>query len=64
MVENGLVLCASHHQAKTESRLLVRFEWLDADQVAWLGEVGWVAWDDAGQPYGRGFKHFAARDAA
>jgi len=59
VVENGLVFCATHHQAKTESRLLIRFGWLDPDQVAFLAEVGWVAWDDAGLPYGRGMRHFA-----
>lgn len=66
VVENGLVLCSEHHRAKTESRLLIRYEWLAVDQVLWLAEVGWVAWDDAGQPYGRGWRHFAplARDAS
>lgn len=64
VVENGLVLCSEHHQAKTESRLLIRFEWLDPDQVAFLAAVGWCWWDDAGQPNGRGFKHFAANRAA
>lgn len=58
VVENGLVLCSVHHQMKTESRMLIRLSWLEPDQVEWLAEVGWVAWDDAGQPYGRGWRHF------
>lgn len=58
VVENGLPLCPTHHQAKTESRLRFRFEWFDADQIAWLEEVGWVSWDADGQPAGRGWRHF------
>ena len=58
VVENGLPLCPSDHQAKTESRLRFRFEWFDADQIAWLEEVGWVSWDADGQPAGRGWRHF------
>lgn len=64
VVENGLVLCQLHHQAKTESRILIRPEWLDPDQVAWLREMGWVWWDDAGLPAGRGWKHFAPKVGA
>jgi hypothetical protein len=63
VVENGLVLCSMHHQAKTESRIKIRFEWLDPDQRAWLADVGWIWWDDAGSPAGHGMKHFAARAA-
>jgi hypothetical protein len=63
VVENGLVLCASHHQAKTESRMVIRPEWLELDQLDWLKAVGWVWWDELGQPQGRGWKHFAPRTA-
>jgi hypothetical protein len=59
VVENGLVLCNVHHQQKTDGLLLISQEWLEADQRAWLAEVGWVAWDDAGLPFGRGMRHFA-----
>lgn len=58
VVENGAVLCHRHHEMKTNSELKYRREWLQPDQVAWLAECGWVAWDADGQPYGRGWKHF------
>ena len=61
VVENGLLLCKKAHDEKTASRLLIEFDWLDDDQIAWLAAVGWVAWDQAGQPYGRGCRHFAPR---
>lgn len=72
VVENGLVLCGEFsrvtpggcHPAKTASRIVIRPEWLTPPQIAWLAQVGWVAWDDDGQPYGRGCRHFAARAAA
>jgi 5-methylcytosine-specific restriction endonuclease McrA len=64
IVENGLVLCAAHHAMKTESRILIRREWLDPDQIDWLAAVGWVCWDADGQVSGRGMRHFAATDAA
>lgn len=68
VVENGLVLCGPWsrvtpggcHARKTESRMLIRYEWLDDDQIAWLQEVGWVWWVD-GIPHGRGCKGFAER---
>lgn len=59
MVENGLVLCASHHQAKTESRMVIEPSWLEPDQLEWLKAVGWVWWDADGRPQGRGWRHFA-----
>lgn len=59
VVENGLPLCEECHRRKTEKRMLVERSWLDDDQVAWLAEVGWVAWDDNGQPYGMGWRGFA-----
>lgn len=58
VVENGLPLCESHHADKTASRIVIEPGWLDPDQARWLASVGWVAWDGAGQPYGRGMKHF------
>jgi hypothetical protein len=64
VVENGMMLCEDHHTAKTESRLKIRYEWLDEDQVAWLQQVGWVWWDDAGEVYGRGRKHFEPKRSA
>jgi len=68
-VLNGLPLCGEFsrntrggcHVAKTESRMLIQFEWLLPEQVAWLAEVGWVRWDEQGQPTGRGWRHFAPR---
>jgi 5-methylcytosine-specific restriction endonuclease McrA len=61
VVENGAFLCRRHHTMKTEAELRYRFEWLDQDQVEWLAKVGWVVWDAAGQPSGRGWKHFEPR---
>ncbi len=61
---NGLVLCETHHMAKTASEILIEYGWLDPDQVAWLEVVGWVRWQDDGTPAGRGWKHFAARAVA
>ena len=63
-VRNGLPLCRSCHERKTAGTLQIRYEWLDAEQVTYLAEIGWVAWDAAGQTYGEGYKHFAARVAA
>jgi hypothetical protein len=70
VVENGLVLCGPWskvtpggcHLRKTDSRMLIRREWLDADQIEWLAREGWVAWDDDGEPYGAGMRHFAPAD--
>lgn len=58
VVENGLPLCEEHHGMKTASRLRFDRAMLDADQVLWLAERRWVNWDDAGEPYGRGYRHF------
>lgn len=68
MVENGLPLCGPWsrqspwpggcHQAKTDRRMLLRREMFDADQLAYLAEQGWVAWDEKGEPYGRGYRGF------
>lgn len=64
---NGLPLCGEFsrntpggcHPAKTAGRILIRPEWLHPEQIEFLAEAGWVAWDADGQPYGRGWKHFA-----
>ena len=61
VVENGLLLCRACHEDKTASRIVIEFGWLDADQIPWLAKVGWVAWDDDGQPRGRGWRHFGVR---
>lgn len=63
VVENGTMLCRRHHEQKTNGVLKYEFAWLDADQVAWLAEMGWVTWDGDGKPYGRGWKHFGDRKA-
>ena len=68
-VRNGLPLCGEFsrntpggcHPAKTAGRLLLQFEWFDADQIAFLAAERWVDWDDAGQPFGAGMKHFGER---
>mgnify|MGYP002722322936 CR=1 FL=1 len=58
VVENGLILCSEHHEQKTLSKLQIRKEWLDSDQVAWLAREGWVVWDESGDVSGRGMRHF------
>lgn len=68
-VLNGLPLCGEFsrntpggcHPKKTAGTMVIQPEWLLPEQIEWLAEVGWVAWDDQGQPYGRGWKHFAPR---
>lgn len=60
-VENGLPLCRTHHEQKTHGTLQIRPEWLTAEQIRYLADEGWVAWDDAGEPHGHGWKHFAPR---
>ena len=66
---NGLPLCGEFsattpggcHPLKTASILRIQPEWLLPAQVDWLAEVGWVTWDEHGQPLGRGWRHFTAR---
>lgn len=65
-MENGLPLCGEFstttpggcHPAKTAGRLRIEPAWLTPEQVAYLARIGWVAWDDDGHPYGRGWRHF------
>lgn len=63
-VRNGLPLCPGCHEKKTRGTLLIRPEWLTDDQIEYLAEVRWVRWEADGLPYGRGYKHFAAKVAA
>lgn len=70
-VENGLVLCGPWskaspwpngcHQAKTEKRMTIEYDWLDPDQVEYLALKGWVSWNEQGEPGGHGCRGFAAR---
>jgi hypothetical protein len=62
VVENGMMLCRECHQRKTERRMLIRREWLDPDQIAWLADVGWVWWDETGAVWGRGRNGFAMEE--
>jgi hypothetical protein len=57
-----MMLCADCHRRKTEKRMLVERHWLDDDQIEYLANIGWVAWDDKGQPYGNGYRGFAPVD--
>jgi 5-methylcytosine-specific restriction endonuclease McrA len=61
VVANGLVLCQRHHEMKTNSEIQIDPAWLDRDQLDWLQEVGWVWWNAAGEPVGRGLNHFLPR---
>ncbi|AMM44246.1 HNH endonuclease [Arthrobacter phage KellEzio] len=60
-VGNGLPLCSTCHRRKTDSEIKIEWSWLTPLHLAYLKEVGWVDWDDDGQPFGRGWKHFGAR---
>ena len=70
-VGNGLILCGPFHGgsspfaegchgAKTAGKLLIERDWLDDDQIEYLAEIGWVVWDEHGEPIGRGCRAFAA----
>lgn len=69
-VENGLVLCGAWgscgaHALKTAGSIQIERSWLDADQIEWLAEVGWVCWDpETGAVSGGGWRHFAPIDPA
>lgn len=63
VVENGLPLCPEHHQMKTDSQMVIEYRWLTSAQRAFLASERWVDWDDDGQPFGRGHKHFGPRRA-
>jgi 5-methylcytosine-specific restriction endonuclease McrA len=63
-VGNGIPLCGEFgrgkcHPRKTAGTMLIRPEWLKPVTRAFLAAAGWVDWDDNGQPYGRGCRHFA-----
>lgn len=64
-VLNGLPLCGPFsndcHGKKTAGTLVIRWEWLDDEQIAWLAEQRWVYWDSTGEPLGRGRKHFGRK---
>ena len=68
-VENGLPLCGAFsrntpggcHPAKTAGTLKFEARWFDPDQLEYLARKGWVDWDEHGQPFGRGMKHFQPR---
>lgn len=71
VVENGIPLCGpfssttpgGHHLAKTEGRLRFRPEWLTPAQQTYLATLRWVDWDEDGQPFGEGWRHFTERTA-
>ena len=58
--ENGIPLCSEHHAAVHARTLLVDWRWLSKASLDYLADRGWVAWDEQGEPYGRGYKGFAA----
>lgn len=58
--ENGLMLCTRHHGRVHSRQVLIGSDWLWQDQRDYLAGREWVAWDWIGQPYGRGYKGFAA----
>lgn len=63
---NGLPLCGPWsqntiggcHQLKTDGRIVIEPEWLEQEQIEFLAAVGWVRWNEAGQPEGLGWRHF------
>lgn len=63
--ENGLPLCLDDHVAKTEHRLLVTRDMLDADTVEWLASAGYAWWDnETGEVHGPRRRIFAAQQAS
>lgn len=68
-VLNGLPLCGEFsratrggcHPAKTAGTLKFDAGWFLPEQLDYLASKNWVAWDDQGEPYGRGHKHFLPR---
>lgn len=72
-VENGLPLCGAFsrsspfpegcHPAKTAGRLRFNPDWFSQGQLEYLAAKGYVDFDDDGNPFGRGYKHFEARKA-
>lgn len=64
-VLNGLPLCGPYgcnaHERKTNSEIVIEYDWLDDEQRAWLDDNGWVRWNDDGAPEGRGMRHFGHR---
>jgi hypothetical protein len=64
IVENGTPLCGPFgrgcHDRKTAHLLLVKREWLDSDQVAWLELAGHAIWLPDGTVAGRHNVLFAA----
>jgi 5-methylcytosine-specific restriction endonuclease McrA len=64
IVENGLPLCSEFgkgqcHLRKTNHELLIRRDWLDADQVEWLRASGNAWWEEDGTVAGRHNRLFA-----
>lgn len=63
---NGVPVCSwrsvtipgGHHKAKTESRLKYPPSLLLPVTIEYLAAANWVAWDQDGEPYGRGCRHF------
>lgn len=65
---NGVPLCSPWsrmsrftngcHDAKTNSRLKYKREWLHPDTIDFLAGAGWIWWGEDGQTYGRGCRHF------
>jgi 5-methylcytosine-specific restriction endonuclease McrA len=47
------------HKAKTDGELQYRRDQLHPVTLEHLADIGWVAWDEDGQPHGRGWRHFA-----
>ncbi len=64
IVENALILCGEFgdgrcHVKKTNHELLIRRDWLDADQVEWLRASGNAWWEEDGTVSGRHNRLFA-----
>jgi len=66
---NGLPMCGAwsktvdggHHGEFTAGTLRIDYEWLTPNQRTYLRTVGWVDWDEDGQPVGEGWRHFTER---
>ena len=52
VVENGLMLCPQCHDLKTNHKILIDYDWLTPEQVAWLQDNYYAFWDETGEVHG------------
>lgn len=55
---NGIPLCGHHHRLVHSRDVLISPAWLMTDALEYLAGIGWVDWDEHGEPFGRGWRSF------